>query len=100
MLKIEIAPNSFDDWDSLLQLVHRAFSFMEGQIVPPSSVHFLGKKRNQGKSIPHVISCSWIYRAAAFADRSSEARNFVLSDFNCPQAAMISRPLGTRTGDE
>ena len=36
---------------------------------------------------------------AVFA-RRSDARCFVLSDFNWPHAAIMSRPRGTRTGEE
>jgi predicted N-acetyltransferase YhbS len=43
MLKIEMAPGSFDDWDALLQLVHGAFSYMEGRIDPPSSIRQLDR---------------------------------------------------------
>lgn len=35
---IELNPTGFDDWNGLLALLNKAFSFMEGRIDPPSSV--------------------------------------------------------------
>ena len=40
MVQIEINPK-FDDFVSLLALLHRSFAFMDGRIDPPSSLHKL-----------------------------------------------------------
>ncbi|MDQ6436170.1 GNAT family N-acetyltransferase [Mesorhizobium sp. LHD-90] len=43
MNRVKVAPlqADFDDWDGLLALVRRAFSYMDGIIDPPSSAHQL-----------------------------------------------------------
>ena len=40
MVQVEINPQ-FDDYASLLALLHKSFAFMEGRIDPPSSLHSL-----------------------------------------------------------
>ena len=40
MVQIEINPK-FDDFVSLLALLHRSFAYMDGRIDPPSSLHKL-----------------------------------------------------------
>ena len=38
MVQVEINPQ-FDDYASLLALLHKSFAYMEGRIDPPSSLH-------------------------------------------------------------
>jgi hypothetical protein len=38
--------------------------------------------------------------AMARSASRSRADNFSVSDFNCPQAARMSRPRGVRTGED
>lgn len=52
MTDITIRPHKgeFDDWATLHQLLHRAFSSMEGRIDPPSSLHRMTPDTLRGKA--------------------------------------------------
>jgi GNAT superfamily N-acetyltransferase len=40
-LKIEMIEDNFDDWETLLKLLHSAFSYQNSRIDPPSSLYLL-----------------------------------------------------------
>ena len=54
MAQIEINPG-FDDFASLLALLHRSFAFMEGRIDPPSSLHKLDADGLRRKAIDETL---------------------------------------------
>lgn len=55
MIRVRVAPQDFDDWSGLLELLQSSFAFMTGRIDPPSSLQQLDAAGLRDKAVEETL---------------------------------------------
>ncbi|MCG8490422.1 MAG: GNAT family N-acetyltransferase [Sneathiellales bacterium] len=59
MISITVNPAEFNDWQDLLDLVQKAYAYMEARIDPPSSMHKLTLSSIEQKAKDENLILAW-----------------------------------------